>query len=235
MRERVATMVVGAGLALAGFGSAPAAAARLEAASDRVLGRLEEARIGAALPPGWQLRPVRGVAAPTSQVVADARHGRAIRFDARKQAGFFGIELAEPLDAAGGRLAWQWRVEEPVPGAALRDPARDDSAARFFVIFGRRGLLTPPRMIFYSWGNQEAHGAAWPSRVSGRMHIVVLRNAADGTGRWLAEERDLAADYRDAFGGEPPAVTGIGFMIDTDDTGARAVGMLGPVLWRPGR
>jgi hypothetical protein len=227
MERRTAGWIVAAGVVQASLLMVTAGSAGARAA-ETVLARLDEARIGAALPPGWQVRPVRGVAAPSSRVVEDSRHGPVIRFEAQKQAGFFGIELAEPLNPAGGRLTWQWRVEEPVPGATLRDPARDDSAARFFVVYGRRGLLTQPRMIFYTWGNEEARGAAWPSRVSGRMHIIVLRNASDGVGRWIGEQRDLAADYRAAFGGNPPPVSGIGFMIDTDDTGARAVGMLGP-------
>jgi hypothetical protein len=204
-----------------------------ETVVERALARLAESRIGAALPPGWQVRAVRGAQAPSSRVVTDERHGRVIRFEADGQAAFFGLELQEAVDAGAGRLAWHWRVDEAVPGAALRDAARDDAPARFFVVFGRRGLLTPPRVIFYTWGNRETRGEGWPSRVSGRMHVLVLRNTTDGTGRWLREERDLAADFRAAFGGNPPPMTGIGYMIDTEDIGTRAVSLLGPVVWTP--
>jgi hypothetical protein len=42
-------------------------------------------------------------------------------------------------------------------------------------------------------------------------------------GQWLTETRDIYADWRRLFGGEPPRIAGIAVMTDTDDTGERAV------------
>ncbi len=49
----------------------------------------------------------------------------------------------------------------------------------------------------------------------------VLRPADAPRGRWLAERADLAADWRAAFGGEPPPVQEIAVGTDVDDTGTR--------------
>jgi len=192
---------------------------------------LDRATVGQALPPGWEVRAVRGFDAPTSRVVADADFGRAMRFEATGEAAFFWGELDSRLDPADGRLAWSWRVDWPVPGADLRVRERDDSPARLFVVFGTRGIFSRPRIIFYTWGNQETPGAHWSSPVDARMHIMVLQNQAAPTGAWVDEDRDLLADYRAAFGRDPEPVSAVGFMIDTDDTGQTAVGLLGPVRW----
>lgn len=61
-----------------------------------------------------------------------------------------------------------------------------------------------------------------------RTQVVEWQGAA---GRWVAEQRDLQADYRTVFGGTPESVTAIGFMIDTEQTGVAAGAHLGSVRW----
>lgn len=213
---------------------AGAAASGTGSAIERlVLDRMAEADIGDPLPPGWEVRTVSGSDVPSSRVTAQTGHDqldRAIRFEARgRQAAFFGLDLDTPLDPATQRLAWQWRVDEPVPGADLRTPELDDAPARFFVVFGRGGLLSSPEILFYSWGGSDEVGDHWTYRDDGSFRVMVLRNDRSPTGVWLTEARDLREDYLLTFGREPPPVTALGFMIDSDQTGARASSRLGPI------
>ena len=46
----------------------------------------------------------------------------------------------------------------------------------------------------------------------------VLRPADSPTDRWFTEQVDLAADYRQAFGEEPPDPAQIAIQADTDNT-----------------
>jgi len=198
------------------------------------LDRIGEAAVGDALPPGWQVRPVRGQKAPMTRVVQDDTHGKALRFESRGQAAFFGNELKNPIDVSNGRLRWSWRVDRPLATAVLQDEARDDSPARLMVIFGRKGLFARPRIIFYTWGHAEPHGTSFVSRASDRMNVIVLRNREDPIGSWMTEERDLDADYRAAFGARSQDVGGIGFMSDTENVPSHGIALLGPVHWMPG-
>jgi hypothetical protein len=59
------------------------------------------------------------------------------------------------------------------------------------------------------------------------------RNAASG--RWITEERNLVADYRQTFGRNPPKIIGIGIMTDTDNTGEETTGYYGDILLRPSK
>ncbi|MGD2071289.1 MAG: DUF3047 domain-containing protein, partial [Gemmatimonadota bacterium] len=195
------------------------------------LDRIDEATPGDRLPPGWAVREVRGEEVPETRVV-EIDAVRALRFSADGAAAWFWRELDAPLDPAAGRVEWRWRVDEAVEAAELADPDLDDAPARFFVVFGRGGLFSSPRMIFYSWGRREPLGTAMRSYVSDRIGVVVVRNGSSPTGTWIDDERDLAADYRAVFGGSPDEVTAVGFMIDTDQTGAAATSFLAALAWR---
>jgi hypothetical protein len=225
------TILLAGSLFLAAVAGTPPHTAVPGSGTELRLDGLDRATPGHALPPGWEVRPVRGFDAPASRVVPDAQVGRALRFEATGEAAFFWRELDSRLDPAAGRLRWSWRVDRPLPGADLRVRQLDDSPARFFVVFGTRGILSRPRIIFYTWGNRETPGAHWASPVDARLHIMVLQDHASQPGAWIHEDRDLLADYRAAFGRAPEPVSAIGFMIDTDNTRQSAVGLLGPVRW----
>jgi hypothetical protein len=87
-------------------------------------------------------------------------------------------------------------------------------------------------MIFYSWGGVDEIGERWAHDGNDDLQVMVLRNEASPVGTWLLEVRDLEADHRALFGSSPDEhVTAVGFMIDTDATGARAASALGPIEW----
>jgi hypothetical protein len=46
-------------------------------------------------------------------------------------------------------------------------------------------------------------------------------------GEWVTVTRDLVADYRQAFGEEPPAIVGVAIMTDADNTGEQATAWYG--------
>lgn len=193
----------------------------------------DRATVGDALPPGWDVRPVRGHEAPVTEVVDDPDLGPVLRFESASQAAFFGNELDTRLDPAGGTLEWRWRVDRTIRRADLRVPEADDALARVMVVFGDRGLFSRPDILFYTWGNTEPVGTDFPSRVGDNLHIIVLRNADDPTGEWVTERRDLLEDYRAAFGEDPEPVTGVGFMSDTENLPTEGTSFLGPVIWVP--
>ena len=58
-----------------------------------------------------------------------------------------------------------------------------------------------------------------PNPYTDRVRMIVVESGSARAGRWLAYERDIAADYRAAFGQEAPPVSGIAIMTDTDNTG----------------
>lgn len=192
---------------------------------------LRTAAPGALLPPLWRVRAVGGFEAPRSEI-AERGNERCLRLQGTRRAAWFYRELGEPIPPVRGALQWRWRAPTAPSGADLRDPRADDAAIRVFVAFG---TLARGRMIFYTWGADEADGFAQRSHVSDRFHVVRLRGARDRgqEALELEEARNPFADYRAAFGAEPPALRVVGVMQDTDQTGGTALAELCALRWVP--
>jgi hypothetical protein len=52
--------------------------------------------------------------------------------------------------------------------------------------------------------------------------MIAVQSGPARAGEWLTERRDILADFRRAFGEEPPRIGAIAIMTDTDNTGAAA-------------
>jgi hypothetical protein len=65
-----------------------------------------------------------------------------------------------------------------------------------------------------------------------RARMVVLESGAARAGEWVTETRDLAADFRAAFGEAPPDLIGIAIATDTDNTGEHATAWFGDLVLR---
>jgi hypothetical protein len=148
-------------------------------------------------------------------------------------------------------LAWRWKAVRLPEKGDLRTKAGDDFAARLYVVFdlrlaalpfGERWGVTMARIIYgddvpaaalcYVWATRAAVGTIAPNAYTGRVRMVVADSGSANIGRWVAHERDVAADYRRAFGGAPPAVKGVVVSTDTDNTGEAAEAYYGDAEFR---
>jgi len=148
-------------------------------------------------------------------------------------------------------VRWRWKVERLIPGADELDAAREDSPARVLITFSgdadrldsdeRRKLALasalsgremPYAMLMYVWSNKHPPGSVIPNPRSSRVRMVVVEQGAARVGRWMEYERDVAADYRRAFGEEPGSITAIGVMTDADDTGTTASTYYDDIVFR---
>ena len=164
------------------------------------------------LPDGWEVRPVKGQSAPDYRVLETEDGRRALRVSGQGAAAWATRKLPQPIPPGAGRLRWSWRVLELPQAADLRVQRVDDSALRVYVVFGNPGKLfnSSGRIVFYSWGNAEPEGLTMPSHVS-----------------------DPFADYRRLWNREPPPITAVGLMQDTDMTHSMAVAEFRDLTWTP--
>ncbi|MEO9864651.1 MAG: DUF3047 domain-containing protein [Yoonia sp.] len=130
--------------------------------------------------------------------------------------------------ATNGR--WNWTVEQSVPATDLRQKGGDDRNMSLYFVFvpddqaaglqnaSIRQLLgnNDVRVLLYVWGGNHARGSQFQSPyLRGQGVNVMLRQA--GTGSY-SENVNLAADYAQAFGGQPGSLVGIAVSGDSDDT-----------------
>ncbi len=194
---------------------------------------LGQADLGPGVPPGWQVRQVKGQTVPDLEIRDDGLD-RVLRISGAGQAAWFYRDLRDedlPDDPA---LSWSWRVLEAPPASDLQTVEGDDSPIRVYVVFGNPGALFggSGRIIFYSYGNAEPDGYTAPSHQSDRMHVVRV-DGAEERGVWRSHAVHPANDYRRIWGRAPPPITAIGVMQDTDQTGRRAVAEIKELLLLP--
>jgi hypothetical protein len=65
--------------------------------------------------------------------------------------------------------------------------------------------------------------------------MVAVESGPEKVGQWISEERDILADYRRLFGGEPAEIGAIAIMTDTDNTGSEATAWYGEITLSTGK
>jgi len=168
---------------------------------------------------------------------------RALKIEADLSYG----NLVHPVKdvAAPAQLSWQWRIEKPIEAADLHDKRGDDTAVKvcvFFdlpmdnVPFADRQLLrlarsktsdpVPTATVCYVWDAKLAAGTTLDNAFTRRMRYIVLESGTDRLNKWVAEKRDVAADFLKVFSDESktvPPIVGIAVGADSDNTQSHSV------------
>jgi hypothetical protein len=118
---------------------------------------------------------------------------------------------------------WQWKIDHVPTNATDRIARSFDHTARIIIAFDT--FLGPPRTINYIWANQDKVGAVLPHPLSGRAQMIALQTGNQKAGEWIAEERDVTADWHLLFGDKPmPAIVAVGVITDSENTGTQVTG-----------
>jgi len=223
-----------------------AAAAPFALAADVAAPRAFSALPAGALRAPWRVLVPPRARAPEIALVDDAGV-TVLRVHSTRAAG----TAAQPLALDPSRspvLAWRWKVDRVVESADLATKRGDDFAARVYVFFdvpaaelplGTRVKLLLARLLYgealpsaalcYVWDNRHPPGTSVWSAYTDRVRVIVLESGAARAGEWVEERRDVAADYRAAFGADAALhpVSGVAAGNDTDQTGESATAWFG--------
>ena len=200
-----------------------------------------------ALPASWQHLLLAANKQPTEYSLAADDGVVVLRANSRNAASF----LAWRTDydpRAFPWLTWRWKVVRPIAGADTRDRKREDAPARVMVSFAGdssklpatdrataalaeaiSGHPLPYAWLMYVWGAKVARDSVTISALTPRIRMIAVASDDDQTGRWLDYRRNIADDFRRAFGEEPGRVTAIQVMTDTDNTGSVAEAFYGDI------
>lgn len=121
-------------------------------------------------------------------------------------------------------IEWSWRVDQLQADANLRKRSADDVAASIYLLFGDPGLLSDPNLVptlRYVWSNEnvKVNDVVNNPYLPRYVHSVVVRTGRAHLGQWISESRNIAEDYRLAFGTEPPGkIQAVVLFTDNDQT-----------------
>ncbi len=62
--------------------------------------------------------------------------------------------------------------------------------------------------------------------------MFVVESGTVKLNQWVNEERNVYEDYKKAFKEEPPMISGVAIMTDTDNTGESATAYYGDILFK---
>lgn len=209
------------------------------------------------LAPGWREARLPGQPMPpTRYAPARIDERDALRLEAERSYG--NLVLDTGRRPAPRRLRWAWRLDRPNEGVALARKSGDDAPAKVCLAFDlpaarlpltervllalarqRTGDDLPTATLCWVWGHAEPAGTVLPNAYTRRVRFIVLRNRDDTPGRWVAEERDVEADLRRAFGDEIeaaealPPLTAVLLAADADNTGGHSVAHVADLVLEP--
>ena len=141
-------------------------------------------------------------------------------------------------------LEWRWNIANVLRKSDLRLKSGDDYPARIYVTFEKDpsqasiadkmaralyGADLPHAGLNYVWDSKAAPGTIVSSAYTDRLKMIVIESGSDKLNHWLSERRNIYQDYRTAFGEEPPMLSSVAIMTDTDDTGESARALYGDI------
>ena len=191
---------------------------------------------------GWMHQPLSKLKRDTVYKAARVDGRAVLRASADGSASLY-VAPIKPAMAGPTTLSWDWKTDALVPGADNRDKAREDAPLRVLVAFGGdiatlpeeeqkrfkraknlTGRQPPYAVVMYIWSDQVPVGTVIASAHTSQVKMLAVASGAGGLGSWQSVQRNLAEDYRRAYGAEPGPVLGVAVMTDTDNTGTKAVG-----------
>ncbi|MBL8340138.1 MAG: DUF3047 domain-containing protein [Rubrivivax sp.] len=199
-----------------------------------------------ALPAGWQAVVLPGKR-PT-HYAATRKAGRdAVAAHSERSASMLRKRVQRHSDQLG-HITFSWWVEDLIDGASVADIDREDAPARVLLGFGgdharlpaRTRMMfelaaaltgeTPPyATLMYVWDAQAPVGSVIVNPRTDRVRKIVVDSGPMNLRRWRDHRRDLAADFRLAFGEDPGPLLSIAVMTDSDNTRSRAQSWYGAV------
>ena len=148
-------------------------------------------------------------------------------------------------------LEWRWKVISIPSQSDVHKKSGDDYPARIFINFvfdakkagfwdrlrhktvgGMYGLEAPGTALNYIWARNAAAGAIVSSPFTSKVQMVVVESGRARLSTWITEQRNIVEDYRKAFGQDPPAISSIAIMTDTDNTAESATAYYGDIVLR---
>ena len=148
-------------------------------------------------------------------------------------------------------VTWQWKVAQVYEAGDVSKKEGDDYPARLYITFEYDptklsffekakyqaaklfyGEYPPMCAINYIWASNAPIGTAVPNAYSKRSMMIVVESGTNRLNRWVREERNVLEDFRKVFEGEPPMITGVSIMTDTDNTKASAVSYYGDIVFK---
>ena len=194
----------------------------------------ETARDG--MPNGWNFYRIAPFKKNTVYRLENYQGKTVLSANSKTSASGLAVKL-RPRQANNLMLQWEWKATNPIVNADNADGYADDAPLRILVAFdGNKSKLPlkekmtfemanlisgqelPYATLMYIWSGKSPVDTIITNAHTSRIKMIVVDSGWDNLGEWHKHQRDLAADYKRAYGEAPGEVIGIALLTDTDNT-----------------
>jgi hypothetical protein len=209
------------------------------------------AKPGTALPAGWQALSFGPLKNPTQFRFVD--DGGTVVLHAKADNAASGLIHPVRFDiAAAPYIRFRWKIGKLIEGADNSVASKEDAPVRITLGFaGDTGKLTlrekaasllakqatgrelPYAQLVYVWAARAPVGTIIANPHTRRVQMVVAASGDAEVGKWVTVTRNVADDFRKAFGEAPGLLTDVGLLTDTDNTGASVEAWYGDIGFLP--
>jgi len=214
------------------------------------VGRFSAEPLENSLPTGWNPLTFKKIDRHTTYTLIKDRDAVVVKAAAVSSAS--GLVRQIKIDPKEYPIVqWRWKVRNILKKGDVRKKEGDDYPARIYVTFEYDpsklgffekakyeavkllyGQYPPHGAINYIWESKAPKGTVLPNPYTNRVIMIVVESGETKLNQWVSEERNIYEDYKKAFGQEPPMISGIAIMTDTDNTGETATAYYGDILFR---
>ncbi len=213
------------------------------------VGQFSLAEAGGAYPDSWKPLTFEGIESHTEYSLVED-HGTVV-LKAESNGSSSGLTREVTIDPMQYPfVSWRWKVENVLEKGDVTRKSGDDYPARLYIAFEYdsskvggfekakyeaawflRGKYPPIGAINYIWESQSPVGTIVPNPYTDRVQMIVMESGPARVGQWVTESRNIYEDYRKAFGEDPPMISGVAVMTDTDNTNESAVAWFGDIAF----
>ena len=188
------------------------------------------------LPLGWNFYRIAPNKKNTVYRLENYQGRTVLSANSKTSASGLAVKL-RPRQANNLWLQWEWKALSPIPEADNAERYHDDAPLRILVAFdGNKSKLPlkeklnfemanlisgqemPYATLMYIWSGKSPVDTIINNAHTSRIKMIVVDSGWDNLGTWHKHQRDLAADYKRAYGVAPGEVIGIALLTDTDNT-----------------
>ena len=220
-----------------------------ESQKDLVVGQFSSLQPGMDPPPGWEPLVFKKIDRHTRyELVMD---DGVVVVKAVSRAAASGLIRKIQIDPMEYPLVeWRWKVSNVLQKGDVTKKEGDDYPARIYITFAYDpsklsfsdnikykaakllfGEYPPTGTINYIWDSHAVADTVVPSPFTDRAMMIVVESGDEKTNRWITQKRNLLEDYRNAFHTDPPLISGVAIMTDTDNTGEAATAYYGDIVF----
>jgi Protein of unknown function (DUF3047) len=199
---------------------------------------------------GWEPMTFSKIESHTRYALVEDNGRTVLRADSRASAsGLVHTLDIDPTDYPV--LTWDWKVSNTISSGDVTQKSGDDYAARIYITFAENpehlsffqrakmgaikmlyGKAPPSAALAYVWGNRAEAGSVHPNPYTDRVQMILVESGPAHVNHWRTARQNIVRDFRRAFGTDPPHISGIAVMTDTDNTGASATAWFGDIVFR---